>query len=365
MHSTAIDRRTFLTLAGATAVVPSALASARHALFLGARLNGGRFEAAVIDERGRDRLVLPLEARGHSFAIDASRRKAVAFARSPGRFAVAFSIDGAEEPVAIAAAPGRHFFGHGIFSPDGKVMVATENDYEAGRGVAGIYDATAGFRRIAEFPTEGIGPHEVLLMRDGRTLAIANGGILTHPDYDKTKLNIATMEPSLAYVDIDTGAVVEKVGLGPDLHQLSIRHMALDAAGHVWFGCQWEGDGTAMPPLVARHRRGREIEPFPGPRDTLRALRNYVGSVAVDASGDVLATSSPHGGLIVFWDTATGRCLGSQALADGCGVAPAAQGHVLATSGRGAIVDAQPSGLVGIVGEGASLPAWDNHLRRI
>lgn len=365
MHSTAIDRRTFLTLAGLTAVAPAAFAAEEDALFLGARLSAGRFEAAVIDGRGRDRLVLPLEARGHSFAIDNKRRRAVAFARSPGRFAVAFPIDGRGEPVAIAAAPGRHFFGHGIFSPDGKLMVATENDYEAGRGVAGIYDATAGFRRIGEFATNGVGPHEVLLMRHGRTLAIANGGILTHPDYEKTKLNIATMEPSLAYVDLASGEVVEKVGLAPELHQLSIRHMALDAAGHVWFGCQWEGEAAETPPLVARHRRGHAIELFPGPEGTLRALRNYVGSVAVDASGEVLATSSPHGGVIVFWDTATGRCLGSQALADGCGVAPVAPGHVLATSGRGAIVDAQPDGISGIIGEGRSVPAWDNHLRRL
>ncbi|MCA1261923.1 DUF1513 domain-containing protein, partial [Nitratireductor aquimarinus] len=67
-----IDRRTFLALAGSAAVIRPALAhAADEALFLGARLNGGAFEAAVIDASGRDRLVLPLEARGHSFAIDA------------------------------------------------------------------------------------------------------------------------------------------------------------------------------------------------------------------------------------------------------------------------------------------------------
>lgn len=365
MRSTAIDRRTFLALAGSAALAPRAALGAEEALFLGARLNGGAFEAAIIDEEGRDRLVLPLEARGHSFAIDGTRGRAVAFARSPGRFAVAFRLDGREEPVAIAASEERHFYGHGIFTPDGKLMLATENDYEAGEGVTGVYDATGGFRRIGEFRTGGIEPHEAVLMGDGRTVCVANGGIQTHPDYERVKLNIPTMEPSLAYLDIATGEIAEQVRLPADLHLLSIRHMALDAAGHVWFGCQYQGEPADRPPLVGRHRRGHDIELFAGPADVLRSLDNYVGSVAVDASGAVLATSSPHGGVIAFWDTATGRSLGTRPLADGCGVAPAGPASLVATSGRGAIVETGPESGRIIVGEGAGLPAWDNHLRRI
>lgn len=365
MRSTAIDRRAFLALAAAAGLAPRAALAAGEALFVGARLNGGAFEVAVIDGEGRDRLVLPLQARGHSFALDPVRGRAVAFARSPGRFAVAFALDGGAEPVAITATEGRHFFGHGIFTPDGRLMIATENDYEAGLGVAGVYDATGGFRRIGEFPTGGVGPHEAVLMGDGRTLCVANGGIRTHPDFERVKLNLSTMEPSLAYVDIATGAVVEKAGLAKELHRLSIRHMALDAAGDVWFGCQYEGDPSDRPPLVGRHRRGREIELFAGPADLLRSLDNYVGSVAMDASGTVLATSSPHGGVVAFWDTATGRSLGSRMLADGCGVAPAGPARHIATSGRGAIVETGPAHGRTIVGEAAGLPAWDNHLRRI
>lgn len=363
MRSTAIDRRTFLTLAGLT--LTGAAFAREDALFLGARLGRGGFEAAVIDEEGRDRLVLPLEARGHSFAIDAASGRAVAFARAPGRFAVAFPLDGRAEPVAIAAEAGRHFYGHGLFTRDGRLMLATENDYDAARGVTGVYDATGGFRRIGEFITGGIEPHEALLMPDGRTLCAANGGIQTHPDYERVKLNLATMEPSLAYLDIATGDIVEQVRLAKALHQVSIRHMAVDAFGHVWFGCQYQGDPADRPALVGRHRRGREIEMFHGPETVLRALDNYVGSVAVDASGTVVATSSPHGGVIAFWDAATGRSLGMSELADGCGVAGLGRGRVLATSGRGAIAETGPDGTRILVAEGADAPAWDNHLRAI
>lgn len=359
-----IGRRTFLSLLGAAAVSP-AFAGVEEALFLAARLRrGGGFEAAVIDARGRDRLVLPLQARGHSFAIDAPRRRAVAFARSPGRFAVAFDIDGRAEPLAIAAAPGRHFFGHGVFTPDGRLMLASESDYEAARGVTGVYDVAAGYSRIGEFSTGGIGPHEILLMPDGRTLCIANGGILTHPDYDSVKLNLDTMKPSIAYLDVATGDLQEQAFLDPSLRRLSIRHMALDARGTVWFGCQFEGDPTERPPLVGRHRRGREPELFAGPPETLRGLDNYIGSLATDLAGDIVATSSPRGGLIAFWDASTGRFLGQERLADGCGVAPFGTGEILASSGRGAIEIATPAGRP-VALSGDSVTGWDNHLRRL
>ncbi|WP_367715285.1 DUF1513 domain-containing protein [Nitratireductor sp. GISD-1A_MAKvit] len=348
MRSMEIDRRTFLALAGAAIAqgVTPAIAQEDEALFLGARLNAGGFEAAVIDAGGRDRIVLPLQARGHSFAIDAPRRRAVAFARSPGRFAVAFSIDGKGEPVAFAPPHDRHFYGHGVFTADGRLLLATENDFDAERGVTGLYDATAGFHRIGEFDAGGFGPHEVILLADGRTLCIANGGILTHPDYERVKLNLATMKPNLTYIDLETGDILEQAELAPELHRLSIRHMTLDRYGAVWFGAQYQGEDGARPPLVGRHRRGASIELFPGPVATLESLGNYIGSVATDLAGEIIATSSPRGGLSVFWDAATGRCLGERRLKDGCGLAPLARHRLLGTSGRGAIVRTGPRRIV-------------------
>ncbi|WP_404402945.1 DUF1513 domain-containing protein [Pelagibacterium halotolerans] len=367
MHSTAIDRRTFLALTGAT-LAPARMALAQdaadEALFIGARLASGGYEAAVIDAEGRDRLVLPLEARGHSFAIDAERRRAVAFARAPGRFAILFSLDGNAEPVVLPADPDRHYFGHGAFTADGHLLFATENDYDGERGVVGVYDVSGSSARIGEFATGGIGPHETLLMPDGKTLVTANGGILTHPDYDGIDLNIPEMKPSLVYSDITTGEITEKVELPPALHQLSIRHMAIDGAGVVWFGCQYQGNPSDRPPLVGRHRRGKEIELFSPPDGVLRRMDNYVGSVAVDRSGTILATSSPHGGLIAYWDTATGAYLGTQDLADGCGIAPQGPGVVLSTSGRGAIAETGPRTFHTIREADPQAPAWDNHLRR-
>ena len=79
----------------------------------------------------------------------------------------------------------------------------------------GIRDAEDGYRQIGEFASQGIGPHELVLMPDGGTLAVANGGIRTHPDNDRAMLNLDTMQPSLAYLDLASGRLRDAFGLAP------------------------------------------------------------------------------------------------------------------------------------------------------
>lgn len=373
-----IDRRRFLALAAALGLSPGAALAVLPAdggpLYLSARKRGGRDEAVLLDETGRDRLVVPMPARGHSFAIDAARQRAVVFGRQPGFFAVAFALGGSAlgasalgggEPKALPLPDDRHFFGHGAFVDGGRLLAATENDFEGGRGVLGIYDASPGgaWTRVGEFDTGGIGPHEVVLMPDGKTLCVANGGILTHPDYGKLELNLDTMRPSLAYIDAASGQLLEKVELAPSLHRLSIRHLALSADGSVWFGCQYMGPVADRPALVGRHRRGAALELFEGPAETLRNMRNYVGSVTMDAAGAIVATSSPVGGQVIYWDTASGRCLGTTALADGCGVAPAPKVGFLVTSGLGAMLRTDAAGQEAPLMPPSREVSWDNHFR--
>src|SRR3546814_2863813 len=99
-------------------VCSSDLNGAEPSLYLAARKNAGRFEAALFNAQGHDQRVVPLPGRGHSFAIDAAQGRVVAFGRQPGFFAMAFDTAGKRPPQQLAVAPGRHFFGHGVFSPD-------------------------------------------------------------------------------------------------------------------------------------------------------------------------------------------------------------------------------------------------------
>lgn len=324
-----------LTLVGPT--LPRAQSADGRTLYLNAcRLPDGRYAVAEFDPEGLVVRTIPLPDRGHGFAITGDRRRAVAFARGPRTFAIAFDVGGRGEPTLFAAPPGRHFYGHGVFIAGDRLLLATENDYDNARGVVGIYDVAAGFRRIGEFESNGIGPHEIVTMPGSRIAAIANGGIDTHPDAGDTKLNLGTMEPSLVFLDTENGDIVAGHRLDPSLHQLSIRHLAVDAEGAVWFGCQYEGAAGDLPPLIGR--AGPDVAPamISEPTGLRLALRNYIGSVAATADGRLVAAASPRGGRVLLLDLA-GNVVGVEPLADGCGLAPLGDDRIVATSGEGAI----------------------------
>src|SRR3546814_7115790 len=95
--------------------------------------------------------------------------------------------------------------------------------------------------------------------------------------------------------------------------------------------------GDVMP-LVALHRGAGALVPLAMPEAVRIGLRQYIGSVAFDAEGGVVAATSPVGSRLVLWEAGgAGRYLGDLHLPDVCGVAPAeAPGRFVATRGTGA-----------------------------
>ena len=357
----AIDRREFLRAFAALGAMPIAtLARADGApAFVAAKMDGADgFSVAVLDHAGIILFSEELDARAHDIAISPDRRTAVVFARRPGFFAIVLDLAGRRRVTAFAPPDGRHFYGHGFFSADGRVLYATENDYEAERGVLGLYDATAGYARIGELDTHGIGPHEALLMADGRTIAIGNGGVATHPDYDRVKLNLSTMEPSLVYLDAASGGLIEKVTLPASLHQLSIRHMAETAGGTIWFGGQYEGAETDAVDLVGTHRLGGDARLVGAAREAYAGMRQYVGAVAASGDGRRGAATSPVGGHVLVFDAATRNVVGNRPIEEVCGIAPDGADFFVSDA-RGRLWQGER-----LVSQTPDV-AWDNHVRRV
>lgn len=355
-------------LAGATAALALRLGAVQAApgpLWLGWRSDPGQgHQVAGFDRDGAVRLALPLPARGHALALRPGRDEAVVFARRPGSFAVAFAPERGLAIRRFDSPASRHFHGHGVYDPTGRLLIATENDRERPRGVLGIYDAEDGYRRIGEIESHGIEPHQALLMPDGRTLAVANGGIITGGPDGRAKLNLATMEPLLAYVELGSGRLLEARPMPPGLHQLSIRHLAVAADGRLAAGMQWEGDPDAEVPLVGIDD-GSSLKLLEIPPELVPAMAHYVGSVALDASGRLIAASCPRGNTVTFWDAIEGRFAGAVPLADGCGVAPFTEPMTFVlSSGLGRTIavgpDLEPADLAGA----QARFAWDNHLTR-
>lgn len=244
-----------------------------------ARFPDGSYQLAGLSRDGQILFTLPLPDRGHAAAAHPHRAEAVAFARRPGDFALVIDCITGRERARLTAPAGRHFYGHGVFTRDGARLYTTENAYEAGDGVIGVWDAET-LERIGEFPSGGVGPHDMALLADEQTLVVANGGIETHPSSGRAKLNIPVMAPNLSFLGLD-GTLLERIDLAPELHKNSIRHLAVGADGTVAFAMQWQG-GDEVVPLLGLHLRGKAPKLLapphgaPAPHERLRGQRGPV-----------------------------------------------------------------------------------------
>lgn len=326
------DRRAFLAGMLATGLAPApgwADVGAPRYLSAAAKPDGS-FVLCGLSAKGNIKFEIALPGRGHAAAAHPKRPEAVAFARRPGTYAVILDCAIGQARARLSAPEGRHFYGHGAFSADGDLLFTTENDYQRAAGVVGVWDSRKGYARVTEFPSGGIGPHDIKLMPGGETLAIANGGIETHPETGRGKLNIPTMRPNLALVR-QSGGVEDILELDTSLHRNSIRHLAVGHRGEIAFALQWQGDTTdAVPLLGLRKPDGTARLLGPGESQML----GYAGSVAIDRSGHRAAITSPRGGVFQVFDLATGKVALEEKLPDVCGIVAAEYGFAI-TSGTG------------------------------
>ena len=368
-----IDRRSFLQIAAASWICGIPLrqsdASVKSDVFVGAYAVGGdEYRVGGFDIGGRLIWDFPLPARGHSFAVHPYRQTFVCFARRPGRFGLVVDVDQDLASSFLAIPAQRHFFGHGVFSIDGKFLYASENDFESQRGVIGIYSVDDHFSRIGEFDSYGIGPHDIRILSDDRTLVVANGGIMTHPAYPRTKLNLPTMTPSLCLVDRVSGELVQKLELDPTLHQLSIRHLAINQDDVVVVAMQYEGYRGDLVPLVVVYdprQSNNQLMPLSAPSDSLRAMKQYCGSVCFDSEGRNIAVSAPRGNVVAFWNIDTKRFITSIPISECSAVAPTnTAGEFVAATGDGEVLltNVERGSVSTLRASTLDQRRWDNHL---
>mgnify|MGYP002714402268 CR=1 FL=1 len=176
------------------------------------------------------------------------------------------------------------------------MLYTSEVVAEGSAGRVGIWDSRD-YRRLGEWDSAGIGPHELRVRPDG-ALVVANGGIATDPE-DRTPLNLDTMRANLAVLDAE-GALLSRHELAPELARNSIRHLALTGAG-VAFAMQWQGEATEPVPLLGL-AQGDGLTLCPAPEAEALAMQGYAGSIAANAG--LIAVTSPRGGVAMIHDAA-------------------------------------------------------------
>lgn len=348
-----LTRRHFIATSAALAAAP-AWAATRARLVTGAMDRANQTFLAGLTEAGTLAFLVPTPGRAHAAAAHPHRAEAVMIARRPGLFALVVDVAQGTVTQRLDAPEGRHFYGHGAYTADGTLLLTTENAFDDGEGRIGIWDVTKGYARVGDLPSGGIGPHQILRLPSGG-FAVANGGIQTHPDFGRAKLNLATMRTNLTYLTPE-GAIADQVEMPEALRKNSIRHIVADAAGRIYAALQWQGDPRDAVPLAARHEAGQPLTLWEHP-ETAR-LKQYAGSIALSGDETEAVLTGPHGDHMIFFDAATGAPLPGRAMPVPSGAERLGQDLVVTVGGGLAI------------GKSASLKplnipggySWDNHL---
>ncbi|QRV23765.1 DUF1513 domain-containing protein [Marinomonas foliarum] len=328
-------------------------------------LNKQEHYFGLFNDTGNLSWATKLGARAHAPVVHPTQSIIGIVARRPGFFMEFFDVSTHQKVLHITPSKEHHFYGHALFSKDGKHLITQENHYPSGQGKVFIRQWPSG-DIIQSFSSNGVGPHESVLLGDN-TLVIANGGLMTHPDEDRKILNLDTMQPNVTYLNLDNGKVLNQSKNSNDLHQLSIRHLDVNQQGTVALGFQYQGEIWDQVPLVALSQLDQStLEYLPIPEEVRIRFKQYCGSVCFDASGEILAISTPKGGLVAYWHVNSKTFLGIDNCRDVCGLSTTNNAHeFLLTSGTGAILKSNPvQNSTTLIKKHTSLH-WDNHLRLI
>lgn len=308
------------------------------------------FSSAVTDKQGKHHLATlntttatinttDLPGRAHEVFKHPKKNILAVVARRPGYYLNLIHSETGEQLKSLPAMPNHHFYGHGLFTADGRYLITTEAQISSGEGRVVVRDSNNHYEVVASYFSNGIGPHQIKLSPNQKVLIVANGGILTHPDKGREKLNLDTMSPSLDYLNLANGKVLESHTLSPELHQLSIRHIDVNTRGQVAIAMQYQGGVYDEVPLVGLHKQGKPIKLIHAPLDTNRRMKQYCGSVAFDQSGDYFCISNPRGDLATFWNAKEALFITSTRCRDVCGVSANGIGKFALSNGEGKLFE--------------------------
>ncbi|MGK0271410.1 MAG: hypothetical protein ACI88H_002069 [Cocleimonas sp.] len=309
---------------------------------------------------------IPSNFRGHDVCQHPLYKfKALMFSRRPGYIGIEVDLLNNLITKEFTASKDRHFFGHGCFNHRASALFTTEADMKTGRGKIGVRDSVS-YAQIGEFESHGIDPHQLALMPDGNTLVVANGGIHTHPNSGREKLNLDSMDSNLSYIDINNGKLLGSYKV-PD-SKASIRHLDVSSDGTVAFAMQYQRSIVThnnIIPLAGIHAQNKALQLLNNPEPLIQRMNDYVGSVAISQTHKVAGFTSPRGGIVVFWDTENFTLKGYHTLADVCGIALSDdESHFIISNSFGQLRWLDASTLVENKTKRKKLTEfrWDNHL---
>lgn len=318
------------------------------------------YQCIVANRQGQPLIKWSLPDRGHGVAmmpLSHHTHHLVSFARRPGKFLCVFDYQTGERITEIHTQSIQYdrgesyFYGHGVYTPDHKYLLATQGIQATSEGFIGVYEVEKGYQKVDEWHGIGIGPHEIIALEQGG-YAVGIGGVHT---LNRKPLNIESMKPALLHLD-HTGQKVARSVLTDK--QLSIRHLAQSKSRPNFIACgqQYRGEIDDYPSLIALwdFEQDTLIELNAEPEQWAR-FNHYIASIAM--IDDYLLATSPRGNCYGIWSISQNKLLSLNPLMDASGVL-VDDTQFFVSSGEGQLVRCRGSREIKRQQEKVQ---WDNH----
>ena len=237
---------------------------------------------------------IPIPFFGHGLAFHPKKpEKAVVFEKR-GKGACEIDLVAGKKLRDIPTADNRQFYGHGAYSPDGKIIYAAETITEGNFDGAIIMRDAKTLKEIGEFPSYGPRPHDCQLLEDGSTMIVTNAG----GRFDEKE------QGSVTYIDINTQQLLDKLPI--DNKKFNAGHVAVADNGDIAVvSAPREGLGAGKVGGVTLGGKSKKLSGVFGPKKIIDKLVGETLSVCVDNKTRTVAATSPDAGRITFWDLDT------------------------------------------------------------
>lgn len=220
--------------------------------------------------------------------------------RKPSASLLKYSLEG-ELIAELKPQLNQHFEGHGIFSHDEKLIYVTASDFQqtAAEKQGRILTLNSSdLSLVDDHSSGGIGPHE-LVWQSNYLIAIANTGVITHPDSGRKILNIDNIQSNVALYDTADNNIIYNWKV-PQLG-LSARHLDRMQSGTLIIGCQYKKQDK-RPPCIAIAEINKSLSFADTNNEEFHwKMQGYTGSIkAIPYSNKALITN-PRGHILSQW----------------------------------------------------------------
>lgn len=253
----------------------------------------------VINLTKRLKINIPSDILGHSIIQNPKEPyKFVMISQRPGKVSCEFDLRNNSVTRYFNAKDNRFFYGHGEFLPNSDLMLCSE--FGDTHGYITVRNAKT-FAVESEFPSFGLGPHDLKLFSDRKRIIIANGGLSNRNGITDYQAG-SNFESRLSTVDIHSQTLVDQFVMETPF--ISMRHIYVSKQDHIAVGLKRYNTQDITPSLMIKHKN-KPYYLVEEPRHIVEKMNSIGLSLSISDAHNVVGVTCPTGNIVAFWSLDT------------------------------------------------------------